>query len=341
MRHAIIGAGFGVSVHLPAFANIKDVDVVGVSARSSNYYPQIPNDVVYYTDWRQMLDELQPDSLSVVVPPCSQREIVEEALQKGIHILCEKPFGVSLDDSKSLLLVKDACTIGAVGFQFRFEPAINMLRQKIRDNSIGRLNRMNMTWYTAGRADPNRPWSWQHDKKSGGGVINNFLTHLLDLVLWISNESIVDVVGSSQIIIPERKDHNGKTCVVSAEDSVDVILQLTSDITVNISINNCQTSATGMNITAYGDQGWLQFKHEPPFSVENVSLVLNRSLQESTSIPFNRFKENKGKKIDSRVAPTHALASLFVKSVLSSTLDDELPSFDDGVRVHQALTKLC
>ena len=71
-------------------------------------------------------------------------------------------------------------------------------------------------WLTSGANSVERLFTWRNDVKQGGGVIMNFLSHIIDLSLWFCKSSPKRVSGNSKILIPFRPDLNGKIKKVTA-----------------------------------------------------------------------------------------------------------------------------
>lgn len=338
MRHAIIGAGFGVDVHLPAFAGLTGVEVVAISDAGSGRAKQSALEgVSTYSDWRRMLDEVRPDSLSVAVPPVAQREIVIQAIQSGIHVLCEKPFGMCAEDAASMFdAAFVARIVGAVGFQYRFEPGISELRKQVFAGKVGRVRRVDFAWFTSGRASASRPWSWQHEAAKGGGVVNAFLPHVVDLMLWLANSAATSVVGRTAVLIPKRPDHNGVLREVTAEDVVDALLEFENGVVGNIRVTNCQPAGEGMRIEVHGDKGVLQFTHCPPFGCGDARLLYYRPEAAPELIALT---DSAQKEPDTRSAPFQRLAQQFASAVRGKRTS-ELPTFHDGLKAQRVITAL-
>ncbi len=327
MRHAVIGAGYGGGVHLPTFTAMPGIEVVAVVDGGSGRAKRFARPgLAAYSDWRRMLDDLRPDSISVAVPPSAQREIVVSAIGRGIHILCEKPLGKDTEDAAEMLRIAEAATVtAAVCFQYRFEPGMCALRQQIRSGRLGRLRRIELDWITAGRADHARPWSWQHDAHSGGGVINAFLSHAADLVRWLSGCDPLSVAARTAVLVPFRLNDTGAVQEVTAEDAVDALFELGGGAVASICITNCQWGGDGMHIEVHGERGLLRFVHRPPFSGD-VELQYCGSGSDIEVIDVTSPVVGEG---DSREASLRQLAELFVAAIGGANPPD-LPSFRDG-----------
>lgn len=337
MRHVIIGAGFGAQAHLPAFAAVPGVEVLAVADSGSGRASELgsTSGLTTFRDWRQMLDLLRPDSVSVAVPPTVQYEIVASALSRGIHVLCEKPLGIDANDAVALLNMAESANLtAAVAFQYRFEYGIEALRHQFRSGCIGRLRRINVDWITSGRADPLRAWAWQHDAGSGGGVISAFLPHVVDLFYWLVGCEAKSVAARTAVLIPRRPYGASELLEVTAEDSIDVFCEFGCGALASSRITNCQWGGDGMKIEIHGEQGVLRYSHPPPFSGEvdlKLSFQGNHACALEVATPGSAAKQT-----DSRTGPLVHLAKLFVDAVQGINSPD-LPTFHDGVRCQHLL----
>ncbi len=335
VRLAIIGSGFGAQVHLPGFAATEGADVVAIADAGSGRAQQVAHQAgvpMAYSSWQPIINDDRIDAVSVAATPDVQADIVCAALSNGKHTLCEKPFGRTITDATNMC--DAACStrlINAIDFQFRMEPGIAELKRQIDLGTIGPLRRIDVTWLTGGRADPDRPWSWQHDRESGGGVIDALSSHVVDYLEWVANP-ISRVFAQSQILIRSRRDGEGNQRRVTAEDSVDLMCLLSDGVVATAAISNCHRADLGHRIEVYGKDGRLVFIHQPPFAPSNASLVADtkagrREIDLSTPV---------GASADSRSARFQELASRFVDAI-SGKVGGELPSFQDGLRVRRVL----
>jgi predicted dehydrogenase len=337
VRHAIVGAGFGVAAHLPAFAAIPGVQVVALADSGSGRAARFATGALAaYSDWRRMLDEVRPDTLSVAVPPNFQREVVAAALNRGIHVLCEKPLGVSAEDAEFIVeLAKVTERRVAVTYQFRFEPGLATLRDEVRSGRIGAIRRIDFAWITAGRADPSRPWSWQHDASQGGGVLNAFMPHVIDLISWLSGSRITRVMGRTAVLVPRRPVGGGEHREVTAEDLVDALLELDDGALVNIRVTNCQRGGEGMHIQFHGENGILRFTHRPPF---DGPASVDYCWQDGNFEPAVVAAHGESG-ADTRMLPLSRLASLFVAAAQGRGCE-QLPLCADAVQVQRVIASL-
>jgi predicted dehydrogenase len=89
-----------------------------------------------FNDYELMMDTIEPDLIDIIVPPSEQFLIINAAIDRGINIICQKPFTTSLDEAKKVVnLAKNANVIIIVHENFRFQPWHVQIK-KMLDNGI-------------------------------------------------------------------------------------------------------------------------------------------------------------------------------------------------------------
>ena len=125
-----------------------------------------------YTDHRQMLEEVDFDLVYVAVPPKYHARVAADVMEKGIHILCEKPLANSLEEAEFMLqLAKEKGIIHAMNFPLNYNAPSRTYEKLIKEGYIGKLRRLELTlrfpkWP--------RPWqqnAWVAGKEQGGFVL--------------------------------------------------------------------------------------------------------------------------------------------------------------------------
>lgn len=335
LRVGIIGAGFGARVHLPALRSVPGVTVAALADSGSGRAGAFADgETEAMAHWRDLVGRSDLQAVVVAVPPAAQREMVEAALAAGKHVLCEKPFGAHGADADALVAaVTRAGTVGAVGFQFRFEPHLQALQREIRAGRIGAVSAISIDWFTAGRADPSVAWSWQNDSRAGGGVINAFASHGLDLMSWLSGAAL-GAVGAvrTHIVVPERPDTEGRKRPVTAEDWLEAELALAGGIAARLAVSNCRPGGDGMTVRVTGALGSLTCRQRPPFRPEDASLVFEERDVPPLSLAWPLPRVPSG---DSRLIAAGGLAQAFAAAIRGEAVD--YPDFAAGSMTRHVL----
>ncbi|MDW8320357.1 MAG: Gfo/Idh/MocA family oxidoreductase [Armatimonadota bacterium] len=135
---AFIGAGSHANyAHYPSLSEMEDVRIVAVCdlnperAAATAQRWNIPRT---YTDYRQMLQETQPQAVYVILPPHLMFDIVVDCLNRKLHVFMEKPPGITLGQTQNLarLAERNGC-LTMVGFQRRFVPLVVQARRRVEE----------------------------------------------------------------------------------------------------------------------------------------------------------------------------------------------------------------
>ena len=337
MRLGIIGGGFGVNGHLAAFSSLRHVEVKAVAdSGSGRVLARLQDPSIYFSSWRDLLSTTV-DAICVVSPPATHLDIVLAGLGSGKHVLCEKPLGIS--PTESLQMTNAAARVNlvaATGFQFRYEPGLRALRGFLADGLVGDVESLGCVWLTSGQHDPSSPWTWRNDAMQGGGVIGAFLSHVVDLLHWLTARKVEWVEASTEVIVPQRSRGDGTLMEVTAEDSVRARLGLTGGLWAKCHVSNCHPESFGMRITVRGSSGTLVYSHLPPFMAETQRVHLHLDGEAPKLLYSASDCKGSGDPEDTRLQALRGLIQCFARSTTSQNCSN-LPTFEDGFIAQRVL----
>jgi scyllo-inositol 2-dehydrogenase (NADP+) len=187
IRLALIGLGkMGLS-HLAIVNSHPDVELVAVCdtnayvAKTLNKYTGLK----VSTDYRQVLAESDLDAVLIATPPRFHGEMVRAALDRQLHVFCEKPFCLDPNEGSDLAeLAQDRMLVNQVGYHFRFVGAFKEAKRLIAAGALGRIHHVRAEAYgpVVLRA---RGATWRGQRSEGGGCLHDYATHALDLVSYL------------------------------------------------------------------------------------------------------------------------------------------------------------
>jgi len=181
----IIGCGHLAQwVHLPVLAKLPGVRVVAVAdADPQRLPPGLPG----FTDYRHLLAQPNLHAVIIAAPNAVHAEIAMAAFQRGKHVYLEKPIAPSLAEAERIVAAwRAAGTVGMIGFNYRFNPLNQQLRQALRAGRVGDLVTARSVFCVACRTLPD----WKQSRKTGGGVLLDLASHHVDLVRFLFGEEI-------------------------------------------------------------------------------------------------------------------------------------------------------
>ena len=136
-----------------------------------------------YADWREMLDMEKPGVLSIDGPFELHAEMCVEALKRNIHVFCEKPIALSLDDLARIRQAYEASSATIISMTaLRYEPAFYTAYQLVQTGKIGlvRLIQARKSYKLGTRPD------FYKKRATYGGTIGWVGSHAIDWIQWFS-----------------------------------------------------------------------------------------------------------------------------------------------------------
>ena len=135
-RIAVIGCGAISGNHINAIVGSGNkicalCDIVPEHAQEKIEKFELAG-VPIYTDYVELLEKEKPDSIHICTPHYLHAEMVIAALGRGIHVLCEKPLAINMEQLHAVLAAEEASTAQlGVCQQNRFEPRMLWQREEI------------------------------------------------------------------------------------------------------------------------------------------------------------------------------------------------------------------
>ena len=187
VRVALVGLGkMGLS-HLAMIRVHPEVELVGVCDTSKFMLDVLGKytDVATFTDAASMFREAKPDAVIIATPSRFHASIVREAIEKGLHVFCEKPFCLEWSESVALAaLAEERGLINQVGYHYRFVGAFEEVRRLVECGAIGSVTHVLAEAYGPVVLRP-KGMSWRTQKEEGGGCLYDYAAHPVNLLTWL------------------------------------------------------------------------------------------------------------------------------------------------------------
>ena len=187
---AVIGCGDVSVVHRAAIERLG-IDLVGICdiepTRAGNGY----------ANHRDLLDDLRPDVVHICTPHDQHVPIAIDALERGIHVLLEKPVAHTVEEADRLIAAAKNHPEVKVGvcLQNRYNLTTQATRTLLASGELGAVRGGSATvlWQRGPGYYEARPWRGRR-ARSGGGVLINQAIHTLDLMQWLLGD-VVELRG--------------------------------------------------------------------------------------------------------------------------------------------------
>lgn len=190
MRVAVIGMGSMGRNHARIYSELPDVELVAIADASEPVARAAGerHKVRWYTDYRTLLEREECDAVSVAVPTELHEQVTIDALEAGAHVLVEKPIAATVTGARRM--IERARQLGRmlmVGHVVRFNPAVQVLKQKLEAGELGRLFQI-----FCRRIGPFPA------RIRDVGVVVDLATHDLDVMRYLLNANPVRVYAETE-----------------------------------------------------------------------------------------------------------------------------------------------
>jgi scyllo-inositol 2-dehydrogenase (NADP+) len=148
-----------------------------------------------YTDYTKMMTDEALDCVFVATPSKYHAEIVAAALERDLHVFCEKPFALDPESGFRLAdLAERKKLVNQVGYHYRFVGAFNEAKRLLDRKIIGDLHHVRAEAYGPVVLRP-KGSTWRSQKTEGGGCLFDYSCHAIDLLNYLIGRPI-SVSGS-------------------------------------------------------------------------------------------------------------------------------------------------
>ena len=192
LRVGIIGTGWIAHTHMDAYKKMPDVEVVAgadlIPGKAAAFFEEYGMSDVKtdYASHKEMLDDesLKLDAVSICTYNCQHAAPAIYALNKGVNVLLEKPFTVTLDEAVEVMKAeKKSGKVLSLGFQPRFDANMQMIKKIVQSGELGQIYYI-QTGGGRRRGIPTPFGTTFIEKNTGGiGALGDIGCYSLDMVL--------------------------------------------------------------------------------------------------------------------------------------------------------------
>ncbi len=210
-----------------------------------------------FADHKELLETVQPDCVFISSPVQFHEGAAIAAFEAGCHVLCEKPMSNSHESCLRMLEAAEKWgkTL-AVGFNHRFYPSIEYLKQVIDDGLIGTVDHLRIFSGHDGLSNLRCDWMYKGEL-SGGGAMMDCGIHMTDLTRYVAGE-IKEVYGIAR---------NDIWNVKGSEDNAMAIFKTVDNIPVSYHATWSEWKGYHFSVEAYGDRGMVKGYYAPMFNL--------------------------------------------------------------------------
>ena len=206
MKYALIGCGRIAVNHMKAALN-NELEIVAVcdvleekmEELLAKYGLEKDESIKRYTDYKKMVEEMQPELASIATESGLHAEIALYCIEKGVNLIIEKPMAMSIEDANKIIDLAEKKNVKVSAcHQNRFNVAIQKLRKAVESGRFGKLSHgsIHVRWNRNAGYYEQAPWrgTWEQD----GGALMNQCIHGIDLLRWMMGDEIEEIYGATR-----------------------------------------------------------------------------------------------------------------------------------------------
>jgi predicted dehydrogenase len=279
VKIGLIGLGNIGRTHIRYLSTMDNIELVGVCDIAQEKADQFAKDcktTAYYSH-TELFDQSGLEAVIIAVPHYDHTPISIEALERGLHVLCEKPLAVHVNDAKKSIAAyeeakqKNPKVMFGIMFQERTLPFYRKLKDIVESGELGRLTRVtwiNTAWFRSQSYYDSGDWraTWAGE---GGGILTNQCPHTLDMYQWLFG-------------LPARISahaHIGKYHHIEVEDEVTAYFEHDSGMIGHFIVTTAESPGTN-RLEIIGENGKLVYENEKLVLYKNRISMLQH-LQET------------------------------------------------------------
>ena len=292
LKTAVVGLGrIGWNFHIPAIvrhneqfslATVVDVSPERLAEARQTY--GVPG----YIDIAEMIRAEKPDLVVIASPTHLHREHACAAMEMGVDVFLDKPMAQDYETALEITRCAQKTGCKLMVYQpYRANPEVNQLRKIIESGKLGRLVSLQTS-----RQQYIRRADWQAFQKFGGGILNNYGAHLIDALLYLSQDRVKRLFCTKDAV----------ATLGDADDVVRVMLRTENGITLDLDINQA-AAITKPTWAIYGQYGtvmsqndangrmqlclrWYDPKNMPKLEVSEELAAKDRKYNNDAPIPW-------------------------------------------------------
>ncbi|MDR7812318.1 Gfo/Idh/MocA family protein [Lacrimispora sp.] len=270
VRLGIIGIGNMGSGHLKNIleGKVPEMEVTAVADRQEGRRAwakeHLPESVVVFEEGKDLIAAGVCDGVLIAVPHYQHPELTIDAMNHGLHVMCEKPAGVYTKQVREMNEAAKKCDrVFGMMFNQRTNCIYRKMYELVTGGELGAIKRVNWIvtdWYRTQSYYDSGSWRATWDGE-GGGVLLNQCPHNMDLIQWICG-------------MPSKVQafcHNGKWHDIEVEDDVTAYLEYPN-------------GATGVFVTTTADA--------PGTNRFEITLEMGKLVCENGQLMLHKLAEN-------------------------------------------------
>ncbi len=285
LKTALIGTGFMGKVHAENLRRLGNVEISAVAGSSDARARAFGNSIGVNRatgNYQELLEDSTIHAVHVLTPNVLHSSICRAALKARKHVLCEKPFTVSLHEARELVqLAAEKGLANCIQHNLRYYPVVQHIRRMIEAGDLGEVLIVQGT-YSQDWLLYDTDWNWRVDSKENGALraMGDIGSHWMDLIQHVTGLPITELCADLATFHPTRRKPKGsvetfagkqlktsdyETIPIDTDDFGSVLLRLGPRARGAFTVSQMSAGRKNMfTIDVYGTKSGVSWNQERP-----------------------------------------------------------------------------
>jgi predicted dehydrogenase len=285
LKTVLIGTGFMGKVHAENLRRLGNVEIASVAGSSEQRAREFGKSIGVNRatgNYHELLEDRTIDAVHVLTPNALHHPICRAALQAGKHVLCEKPFTVSLGQARELVdLAAETGLANCIQHNLRYYPVVQQMRRMIEAGDLGEILIAQGT-YSQDWLLYDTDWNWRVNAKDNGALraMGDIGSHWMDLIQHVTGLRITELCADLATFHGARRKPKGsvetfagktleageyETVPIDTDDFCSVLLRMGSRARGAFTVSQMSAGRKNMfTVDIYGTKAGVSWNQERP-----------------------------------------------------------------------------
>ncbi|MDA0168908.1 Gfo/Idh/MocA family oxidoreductase [Solirubrobacter taibaiensis] len=284
LRAGVVGVGWAGEQHAEAYAKLPGVELAGIAGLEEPVRTELAERLGverHVATWEELFEDDSLDVVSVAVPTFLHAPITIAALERGLHVLCEKPIARTPDEAADMVAAAaKAGRVLDVAFNRRQRNDVQALRRFIENGRLGQPYCTKAWWLRRSGIPTMGSW-FTGRETAGGGPLIDLGIHILDYALFLLGQPKVTTVSASTYDLlgtagvgDDVSGKSGGGGGFDVEDLASAFMRLDDGGTLLLETSWATHRMSGMEygITIYGTEGGAELRVDEQLDTGTLTL---------------------------------------------------------------------
>ena len=343
VRVGVVGTSWYADIsHLARIKSHPRAELAAICGRDRSRAEEMAGkyDVpLIFADYREMIEKADLHALIVSVPDDLHYPMTMDALDAGLHVLCEKPLGLNVEQARAMYERAEAAGVKhMVSFTNRCAPWYRHLKQFVDEGYTGRPFHCNIR-YLAGYGRQDR-YQWRFDRQHGTGILGDLGSHMIDLARWYVGD--ITQVSAHLGVYADHPGPNGQASD-PANDAVLLAIEFANGAHGTIQISAVALTgnrAMEQHIALHGQSGTLEVSSDFAAGVTMQGIRQGEERFQELAVPDELWGDvNRNQPPIMQIVEACTKQPIGDRQFVDAILDDlpVTPSFHDGLKAQEVI----